>query len=300
LRGVPFGAEPAHSGKARYSALLVGREAGSKPPLLCGPGTPLGGVSTPAGPVAPRNVLDWKLASLFVAEGGELHTASRLPMEDQEGRVIATGRRKTKSLWLGLKIHLSKTVISSDLELHVGEGAYAGLALLPDGRVNLCALFRSLPRTESGDPVERFAKALDRAHLSQVAERLWDGGPVRESLVGVSHFAFGNPEGSLAAIGDAFAVIPPFTGHGMAMALESAFWAVEPMERYAKGQLDWGKLKRELLGRLRHAFGPRLLFAKTAHRVFLSHRLFRSVAVAWKRWPKLFPWLYHRVAGCPL
>ena len=53
-----------------------------------------------------RYVLDARIAAAFVKEGGTLETGKRIAaVGPAEGRVIATGRRRGRSPWIGLKIH---------------------------------------------------------------------------------------------------------------------------------------------------------------------------------------------------
>lgn len=247
--------------------------------------------------VCSRHELDARLARAFVRYGGELRTGSRLPIQDRIGQVIASGRRKGKSSWLGLKVHLTKDQPDCDLELHVGKGAYVGFAWLPDGRVNACALLQRIPLGTFSDPLMRFAKALEEAGLEQVAARLLRSGPLRESMIGVSHFDFGMAPRGMAAIGDSFGVIPPFTGNGMAMALESALLAADLLEDFALGKISWDSLKAELFRRLHWAFRERMFFAGLLHHALLSGSLFQFGASQLRKWDRSFPWIYQRLSG---
>jgi flavin-dependent dehydrogenase len=73
-------------------------------------------------------------------------------------------------------------------------------------------------------------------------------------------------------IGDAYALIPPFTGHGMAMAFESAQLALGPLERWALGRDDWTTAARGVRRRLDAAFRRRLTAARLLHRFLLRPR----------------------------
>src|SRR5262249_32289672 len=90
-----------------------------------------------------RHVLDARLAKEFVALGGELKTNTRATdLASRAGRVFASGRRRGRSPWIGLKIHARNLPLARDLELHLGEHAYVGLSRIEDGAVNVCGLFR--------------------------------------------------------------------------------------------------------------------------------------------------------------
>ena len=73
------------------------------------------------------------------------------------------------------------------------------------------------------------------------------------------------------AIGDAFALIPPFTGHGMAMAFQSAVTVVEPLVAWSGGRLDWEEATRRAHRGLSSRFRRRLFLARQIH-CFLVER----------------------------
>jgi len=66
-------------------------------------------------------------------------------------------------------------------------------------------------------------------------------------------------------LGDAWGMIPPFTGNGMSMAFESAELAVEPLVQYAEGACDWDTACRRVGWRLRKKFSLRLFGACLLH-----------------------------------
>ena len=90
-----------------------------------------------------RHTLDTRLARAFVEAGGHLRVNTRsASFNDAPGRIIATGRRRSASRWLGLKLHALDFPLKSELELHLGDDAYIGLTRIEDHRVNICGLFR--------------------------------------------------------------------------------------------------------------------------------------------------------------
>ena len=85
-----------------------------------------------------RYALDARLAAAFVDGGGELRTDTRVTdFAPRTGRVFATGRRRGRSPWLGLKIHARSLALVRDLELHLGAHAYVGLSRIEDGAANV-------------------------------------------------------------------------------------------------------------------------------------------------------------------
>ena len=63
-----------------------------------------------------------------------------------------------------------------------------------------------------------------------------------ESLLGVSAFRLGHQapadEGEQLRLGDAFSMIPPFTGNGMTMAFQSAQIALQPLIDYLPNRMN--------------------------------------------------------------
>ena len=154
------------------------------------------------------------------------------------------GRRLERSTggWrmFGLKVHARGVALNADLEMHFVPSGYVGLCRLAGGEVNICGLFRSsstVPdlarswRTWLGGPDDsvlhsRLAAAdLDESSFCSVA------GLCLSPLRAV--------EPTECAVGDALAMIPPFTGNGMSMAFESAELAMEPLARFSRGELTW-------------------------------------------------------------
>jgi 2-polyprenyl-6-methoxyphenol hydroxylase-like FAD-dependent oxidoreductase len=81
------------------------------------------------------------------------------------------------------------------------------------------------------------------------------------------------------AIGDACAMIPPFTGNGMAMAFQSAAIALEPLTRYARRELSWSDACAETRRKLARQFRTRLLAAEVLHPFLLRPQRQRGLMV---------------------
>ncbi len=214
-----------------------------------------------------RHALDARLAEAFTAEGGRLVTGTRADIsEAPEGRVFCTGRRLTRSPWLGLKLHARGMPLTRELEIHLGDGAYVGLCPVEDGRVNVCGLFRQRP----GICVERatvLAAYLAASGLDSLAERLVAAEVCAESHCAVAGVDF-DRRGSIGDrlnLGDTFAVIPPFTGNGMAMAFQSAETALDLLLAWTRGSADWSTTLRTIGDALRRRFCWRLAAADILH-----------------------------------
>lgn len=213
-----------------------------------------------------RHTLDARLAASFVAAGGELHTRSRVTdLAPRPGRVFATGRNRGRSPWLGLKVHVRDFPLVRELELHLGEEGYVGLAQIEDGRVNVCGLFR---RRELVAPGAALLLAyLRAAGLTRLADRIAASAidPASFSAVAALSFSRRVVSGERICLGDTCAMIPPFTGNGMAMAFQSAAVALDPLLAFSRGETGWPETCRATHAALRARFRVRLASAEVLH-----------------------------------
>ncbi|MEM8954300.1 MAG: hypothetical protein AAGD22_09140 [Verrucomicrobiota bacterium] len=219
-----------------------------------------------------RYRLDGRLQERFKALGGRLVTGSRVRFEEREGLVWAAGRAIEKEgTWVGLKSHFSGVDVSGDLEMHLGRGGYAGMSPVENGYVNVCGLFPA-GRMARGERGVGLLLAVMRAHgLERLAEKLEAGVHREGSFVGAAGFALGRQRSARmgCSLGDAEAIIPPFTGNGMSMAFEAAETALGPLERYALGELEWDFLCAEVRRGLERRFRTRLRTARVVHPLLL-------------------------------
>lgn len=242
-----------------------------------------------------RHHLDGALAERFIGLGGELHTGSRFLGDASEGTVIATGRPRRASPWLGLKAHFKDLALDADLEIHLATGAYIGLTRVEDHRVNVSGLFhRSTPLKGGGHVL---AGAVEDAGLQELAHRLRAARVDSASIKGVNRFHLGwqSQQDDAVRIGDAAVMIPPFTGNGMTMALQGALSAVEPLTRWSSGECSWSTTAAAIRKNQRRMFSSRLRWARTLQWLLMKPLGRRCCAAAInKRWVS-FETLYRRV-----
>ena len=187
-----------------------------------------------------RHALDARLAAAFTAAGGDLRTDIRAPdLSPAPGRVLATGRTRRDSPWLGLKLHVHGLTLARDLELHLGDQAYVGLATTETGAVNVCGLFRRRALSAPGPAL--LPAYLAAAGLPALAARIAAAAPDPDSCCAIAalDYAALPPEPDILRLGDALGLIPPFTGNGMALALQSAETALTPLLAYARHDTAW-------------------------------------------------------------
>jgi flavin-dependent dehydrogenase len=227
-----------------------------------------------------RFALDARLAEMFTALGGDLRVRSRVdPPKVSEGKIFATGRRRaTASPWIGLKLHAHDLPLAHDLEMHLGENCYAGLARVERGAVNVCGLFRRGLATGTG--ADLLLRCLRAAGLAALADRLAHAAIEDASVCAVAALGFDRrpPAADRLCLGDAIALIPPFTGNGMAMAFQSAELALDPLLAYARGAIAWPDAVRATQRAQRKKFRVRLASAGALHPFLLGPRRQRWIA----------------------
>jgi len=152
--------------------------------------------------------------------------------------------------WFGHKVHLSscRTAPGEQVELHLFEGGYAGLAPVEGDRINLCLLATVGALRDCGGSPDRLWR-----------KRVW-ANPALQSAVGdaspcsawksVGPLRFGARRPSARGVlfvGDAAGTVDPFCGEGMSHALRGAEIAWPVLQEAAAG----GRLDDELAARFR-------------------------------------------------
>jgi 2-polyprenyl-6-methoxyphenol hydroxylase-like FAD-dependent oxidoreductase len=97
---------------------------------------------------------------------------------------------------------------------------------------------------------------------------------------------------SECALGDALTMIPPATGNGMSIALESAELAIEPLERYHRGDLTWENCRQTIRDDCQRRFEPRLRFAARLHSLLLRPRRQRLLLEVSRVFPVTLRYLF--------
>ncbi|HEX7862495.1 MAG TPA: hypothetical protein VF773_19310 [Verrucomicrobiae bacterium] len=190
-----------------------------------------------------RAQLDHTLALEFQRAGGILRENSRWTESfEMEGVVRATGRRLRKGAgMLGVKIHAANVSLQSDLELHFANDGYVGLSRLPNGEVNICALFRDSERLRKTG-TDRFAQIFSTGMGSAFERQLGNASFVEDTFCAVAGISLRREQTTTipeCRIGDSICMIPPLTGNGMSIALETAALAAPILHDYCHGRFSW-------------------------------------------------------------
>jgi flavin-dependent dehydrogenase len=209
-----------------------------------------------------RYRMDADLAKLFQSVGGNLVTAKRAGKEDADGRVWAAGKRKRGGRWIGLKVH-ARGLNLEGLEMHVGRRGYLGLSGIEDGRVNCCGLFRL---NKEVDRKNILASYLKMNELDQLYEKFCHWDIDESSFSATAGFSLGAQQSQGAfCVGDASLLIPPFTGNGMSMAIESSWLATPWLEKFSRGELEWLDACSGYASSCDEYFGKRMRLAGGLH-----------------------------------
>ena len=241
--------------------------------------------------------LDEWLAQEFQRLGGELSTGARWTGEYGVGVVRATGRRVEPMAdtwrWFGLKVHARGLALDADLEVHFLPAGYVGLCRLPDGKVNVCGLFRSVaPVPDLGQRWHDWLGGPANSLLhSRMASAQFDEG----SFCAVAGLGLGRQRATERrewCVGDAMTMIPPMTGNGMSMAFESAELALDPLVQFSRRQMPWAYAQRVSATTCDRKFARRLRWAAWLQRVLFSPAgrcaLFFMAARSERLWSGLF------------
>jgi flavin-dependent dehydrogenase len=210
-----------------------------------------------------RAVLDELLAREFQRRGGLLRENCRWTDSfETEGLVRATGRRlrrNGKDQFLGLKVHARDLPLTADLELHFSDEGYVGFSRR-DEMVNVCGLFRatvdmSSARSNYGQLFSRVASGPLKKHLQDARCDSF------AAVAGISLKRERASDANECRIGDSICMIPPLTGNGMSLAIESAACAAPILREYSHGEIEWGVARKRIAGVCDKTFTKRLFFA---------------------------------------
>jgi len=253
----------------------------------------------PAACCISRYELDAWLAEEFCDIGGELCDRERWTSAVPEGWVLAAGRKAHPNhdgvRWIGLKAHVRGVALSADLEMHMFPEAYVGLCRLSQDEVNVCGLFRRSAGVAL--PPRPVQEELRGPIGSALRERLGGAEFVKGSFCAVAGLNLSPRrarEQAGCAIGDALTMIPPMTGNGMSMALESATIAVAPLMEYSLGQMSWATACETVSRDCDRAFARRLWWAERLHHL-MFREFWRALIIPWAfRSAPVFNWMLKR------
>ncbi len=255
-------------------------------------GTPIVDMPEPALCIS-RYRLDALLVDAFLKHGGELHTGSRYKGGYGEGVIQATGRQVQTEVagwrWIGIKAHALNVSLEADLEMHLQEDSYVGLCRVEGERVNVCGLFRSKEVIPDLKKVweKWLTGACGRALTEKCPNIIFD----KDSLcvvAGLPVKSFQNSDTGVFSVGDAVTMIPPVTGNGMSLAIESAWKAEEIVREFAAGRISWETAQELARQGYTRSYDRRLRWAAWLQKGVFSPLVRGLVVRSRSAWPALF------------
>ncbi|MGE9290721.1 MAG: hypothetical protein ACQKBT_07015, partial [Puniceicoccales bacterium] len=227
-----------------------------------------------------RYTLDLRLAERIRRNGGEVRIGERWRGDPTEaGVVLATGRVAERTPWMGFKLHIAGD-LPGELSLFFGDGGYVGLCPVEGGYWNLCGLFRKRPGVRAGKE-EILAAYAEASGMQPVVDFLGSSSIQPGSAAGVAGVSFGlqEPPANQVRLGDAWGVIPPFTGNGMSIAFESAELALGPIAEWAAGRGEWTMTRRRVAEAHRKHLRRRFRVANALHPILLHPSGIRMLSI---------------------
>jgi flavin-dependent dehydrogenase len=221
-----------------------------------------------------RYALDQRMARLLRERGGVLHEGKRRGPDEGAGIIRADGRAPRGGGYCGMKGHWGNLETRTDLELHLGDNAYVGLSKVETGDVNVCGLFGGIAQGDFESRSSRFNATLEQHGLSHLADRLAGADHRDGSLCSVSGLVYKQSDPKIASrIGDRLRLIPPFTGNGMTIAMESAAAVLPLLVDYARGKRQWEWFEAQSASLMRRQFAHRYRTARLLHPFLLAPAL---------------------------
>ena len=228
-----------------------------------------------------RFALDAGMAGLLRQRGGLLEEGQRFRGKAPAGTLLTCGRKPHREGYTGLKAHFGDLRTKADLELHLGRHAYVGISRVENNDVNVCGLFSSVASGDFPSPIARFLATLESHGLAYLAGRLREATARTDSFCSVSGLRYSAfPGRDSTALGDRYRLIPPFTGNGMTLALESAEAILPLAVKYAQEDLSWEGFSRQSAHCLEERFHARIRTANLIHPFLLQPSLQSLLALS--------------------
>lgn len=190
---------------------------------------------------------------------------------------------------VGFKMHwrleaAQTEVLRGFMDLFLFEGGYGGLSLIEREAANLCLVVRRARLRQVGGWRELLADLCKENAM--VAERLADAEPLWDKPLAISSIPYGylcQRNDGVWRVGDQAAVIPSFTGDGMAIALHSGALAAQMCEA--------GEGPDEYRRRLRSQLRGGMSLATLLSRAMVSRGGQNLAPFALRALPKAIQWI---------
>lgn len=211
------------------------------------------------------------------------------------GDVLHERRQQVQDgTYIGIKSHFTRTDRRPNVDLYFFRGGYIGIAPVEGDRFNVAAiLLRSAyPKLQTSDSIERILEEAAR-RIPALKDRLAGTVPIPGTQAAAFPVTISSEPrawSDMPLIGDAAAVIPPFCGDGMAMALRSAELCAPLADAYLRGEIALTEWRDVYTRQLAQHFADALRWGRRLERM-LSRPGFASLLL---RFGRLAPGLAER------
>jgi flavin-dependent dehydrogenase len=195
------------------------------------------------------------------------------------GRHISTTTDSKRERYIGVKQYYAMDFPDDLVALHSFRGGYGGAVLVENGWVDMAFMLNQSLFTRY--------RNIDKVMRSVLYNNPWmkklltDGKPKWEQPMAVSNFILGrkpdNNGGALTA-GDAYAMIPPASGNGMAMAIISGAMMGKQLQEAVRKNLSMEEVHKAYAREWKHFFKRRLWWGRHVQR-FMEHPRAANVAM---------------------
>ncbi len=204
-----------------------------------------------------------------------------------------------RSPFVAFKAHFSGGALGDWIELHAFPGGYCGLSHIENGLVNVCWISHTdALRAGGGSPEGMLAQVLPQnPHLARRLGTLRRVSARFEAVSQVTFMQKGTTDGGMGMAGDTAAMITPFCGDGMAMALQSAEMMAPLALQTLNGDLDRRGYEKAYNHAWQAQFGQRLWLGRLLHHAFISPRWAQAMVRAGAAFPRASAFVVARTRG---
>ena len=184
------------------------------------------------------------------------------------------------SSYIGIKSHFTRSDRMPIVDLYFFRGGYLGIAPVERDRFNVAAIVRRsvYPKLPASAAIERILGEATR-RIPALKERLAGAAPIPGTEAAAYPVTISSGPcawSGMPLIGDAAAVIPPFCGDGMAMALRSAELCAPHADAYLRGEATLSQWRDVYTRQLEQHLGDALRWGSRLERM-LSRPGFASL-----------------------
>lgn len=222
-------------------------------------------------------------------------------------RVLKRSEKKLHAgTYLGLKRHFTGPCLAQQIDLHVFRGGYCGISPVENGISNVCLLVRQdifqQVISKDSSSINQFIDWIceQNAYLAEWLLQATTVDPDWLSIARISLMRQRPIKQDILFAGDAVAMIAPFAGDGMAMALQSGKLAALAIHDYLSKSQDAATMKQRYAHTWQTSFSKQLRLGRILQELIISPRLLVPSLHLLNHFPALGQWLIHATRNLAL